>query len=85
MLKLHEDRKIRYNHLKLVATQEYKTPESNWEQRIIKTQSKDKGLDDYNNQKAMYIPKSIADKFIKEFHENLIQGHNGVTALIARL
>ena len=28
ILKLHEDGKIRYNHLKLAATQEYKTPES---------------------------------------------------------
>ena len=28
ILKLHEDGKIRYNHPKLAATQEYKTPKS---------------------------------------------------------
>ena len=33
----------------------------------------------------MYIPKSIAKKFVEEFHRNLIQGHNGATALVKRL
>ncbi len=33
----------------------------------------------------MYIPKDIAEEFVKEFYENFIQGHNGVTALVARL
>ena len=33
----------------------------------------------------MYILKDIAEEFVKEFHRNLIQGHNGAMALIARL
>ena len=49
MLKLYEDGRIRYNHLKLVTTQEYKTPESDQEQRISKTQLKDESLDNYTN------------------------------------
>ena len=31
MLKLYKDKKIKYNHLKLVVTQEYKSLESDWE------------------------------------------------------
>ena len=34
---------------------------------------------------AMYIPRNITKKFIKEFHKNLIQRHNGATALIRKL
>ena len=49
MLKLYRDKKIRYNHPKLAATQEYKALESDWEQRITKSQLKDKSLDDYIN------------------------------------
>ena len=33
----------------------------------------------------MYIPKSITKEFIKEFHRNLIQGHNRATALVRKL
>ena len=33
----------------------------------------------------MYIPRDIAEEFIKEFHENLIQGHSGAMALVVRL
>ena len=33
----------------------------------------------------MYIPRDIAEEFIKEFHRNLIQGHNRATTLVARL
>ena len=33
----------------------------------------------------MYIPKSIAKKFVEKFHKNLTQGHNGTTALIRKL
>ena len=33
----------------------------------------------------MYILRSIAKEFIKEFYGNLIQGHNRVIALVARL
>jgi len=33
----------------------------------------------------MYIPRGIMEKFVKEFYKNLIQGHNGAMALVARL
>jgi len=33
----------------------------------------------------MYIPKNITKKFIKEFHANLTQRHNGATALVRKL
>ena len=36
MLKLYRDKKTRYNHLKLIATQEYKSLKSDWEGKIIK-------------------------------------------------
>ena len=85
MLKLHKNGKIKYNHPKLTATQEYKSPENNWEQRINKAQSKNSNSEDYINQEATYIPKDIAKKFVKEFHRNLTQGHNRATALVARL
>ena len=49
MLKLYKDGKIRYNHPKLAATQEYETLESDWEQRINKAQSRNKSLDNYTN------------------------------------
>ncbi len=49
MLKLYKDRKIRYNHPKLAVTQEYKSLESDWEQRINEAQSKDSDLEDYIN------------------------------------
>ena len=49
MLKLYKDKRIRYNYLKLVITQEYKVLESNWEQKINKAQLEDKSLDDYTN------------------------------------
>ena len=31
ILKLYKDKKIKYNHLKLAATQEYKILKNNWE------------------------------------------------------
>jgi len=33
----------------------------------------------------MYIPKSIAKEFVKEFHANLTQGYNRAIALVKRL
>jgi len=72
MLKLYKDGKIKYNYLKLAVTQEYKLLKSNWEQRIVKAQSKDKDLDDYINQEVIYVPRSIAEEFVKEFYKNLI-------------
>ena len=49
MLKFHEDRKIRYNHPKLAAIQEYKALENDWERKIIKAQLEDESADDYTN------------------------------------
>ncbi len=85
MLKLHKDRKIRYNHPKLATIQEYKAPESDQEQRINEAQLENKSLNDYTNQEVMYIPRNIAKEFVKEFHKNLTQRHNGTTALVTRL
>ena len=75
--------KIWYNHLQLSKT--HKTPVNLWAQRIQKTQSKDEDLKNYKNQKAMYIPKSIAKEFVKEFHANLTQRHNKATMLVKKL
>ena len=33
----------------------------------------------------MYIPKSVAEEFVKEFHKGMTQGHNKITALVLRL
>ena len=33
----------------------------------------------------MYIPKSIAEEFVKKFHANLMQEHNRATVLIRKL
>ncbi len=85
VLKLYEDGKIKYNHLKLVVTQEYKALESNWEQRISKAQLEDSDLDNYTNWEAIYILRNIVEKFIKEFYRNFTQGHNGAMALVVRL
>ncbi len=85
ILKLHKDGKIRYNHPKLVATQEYKALKSDWEQRINKVQSEDKSSNNYTNQETTYIPKDIVEEFIKKFYKNPIQGHNRIITLIARL
>jgi len=65
MLKLYKDGKIKYNHLKLAVMQEYKSLESNWEQRITKSQLEDKSLDDYTNQETIYILRDIVKEFIK--------------------
>jgi len=31
------------------------------------------------------MPKSIVEEFIKEFHKEITQGHNGATGLVLRL
>ncbi len=33
----------------------------------------------------MYILRDIAEKFVKKFHRNFTQRHNGAIALVARL
>ena len=33
----------------------------------------------------MYVLRGVVEEFIKEFYKNLTQGHNGATALVARL
>ena len=54
-------------------------------QRIQKTQSEDEDTKDYINREITYILKSIAKKFVKKFHTNLMQRHNKATALVRRL
>ena len=48
-------------------------------------QSENKSLREYKNKKAIYILKSIIKEFIKEFHKNLTQRHNGAIALVRKL
>jgi len=52
---------------------------------LKKTQTENENLANYKNKKAIYIPKSITKKFIKKFYKNLMQKHNGVTALVQKL
>jgi len=33
----------------------------------------------------MYIPKSIIEEFVKEFHKGITQGHNRAIGLVLRL
>ena len=33
----------------------------------------------------MYIPKSIAEEFVKEFHKGITQGYNRAIGLVLRL
>ena len=33
----------------------------------------------------MYIPKSIAEEFVKEFYKKITQEHNGAIGLVSRL
>jgi len=83
LLKLKENKKIWYNHPQLAGT--HKALMSLWTKRIQETQFKDKDLEDYANQEAIYISRNIAKEFVKEFYGNLTQRHNGATALVRRL
>jgi hypothetical protein len=83
MLRMDEDGKIRYNHPKLAAVHE--APESHWMQRIQEAQQQDPDSEDYECRELTYVPRSIAEEFVKDFHKGLTQGHNGATALVNRL
>jgi len=88
MLRKDDDGLIRYNHPKIAATQEgqiHESPESDWTQKIREAQSEDPDSEQYENREATYVPRSIAEEFIKEFHEGMTQGHNGATGLVTRL
>jgi len=91
LLRKDTDGLIRYNHPKIAATQEdelervYETPESFWAQRILEAQLEDPQTDMYENREAKYIPRSIAEQFVEDFHKGLTQGHNGATGLVSRL
>ena len=41
--------------------------------------------ENYENREAMYIPRNVAEDFIKDFHVNVTYGYNGVTALMMRI
>ena len=77
------DGKIRYNHPQLKATN--KAPESEWSQRIKEAQEHNPDIKYYKDRESTYIPKSVAEEFVKEFHRGITQEHNGATALVSRL
>ena len=54
-------------------------------QRIRAAQFKNKNLADYKNKETIYIPRSIAKEFVKDFYANFTQGHNKATMLVKRL
>ena len=83
ILRQDSDGKIRYNHPQLAATSE--APESDWSQRIQEAQEHDPDTEDYENRELTYIPREIAEEFVKDFHKGMTQGHNGATALVSRL
>jgi len=37
------------------------------------------------NRELTYIPKEIAEVFVKDFHKGIIQGYNRATGLVLRL
>ena len=74
---MDNDRKIRYNYLQLIATQEelkrvYKLLKSFQEERILKAQLKDLDFEEYVNREFIYIPKDIAEAFIEDFYKGII-------------
>ena len=70
MLHINKNSKIKYNHLKLVAV--YKAPKLYQIKRIQKAQQQDPDSKDYKCKELMYILRSIAEEFIKDFHRGLI-------------
>ena len=78
LLKLDQDGLIRYNHPKLAATRECglakscDAPESVWSQRIKEAQLEDPDAEQYGSRDATYIPRSIAEEFVKDFHRKII-------------
>ena len=54
-------------------------------QRIQETQQQDSDSKDYKCRELMYVLKSIAEEFVKDFYKGLTQEYNRVTALVNRL
>ena len=77
------DRKIKYNYpqLKVIS----KALELEQSQQIKEVQKHDLDTKYYKNQKLIYILKSIAEEFIKEFYRGIIQGYNKATTLVLKL
>ena len=78
LLKLDQDRLIRYNYLKLAAIREcrlvrsYNIPKSIQLQRIAEVQLEDLDLEEYINREVIYILGEIIKEFIKEFYKGII-------------
>jgi transposase InsO family protein len=83
ILRMDTDGRIRYNHPQLKATSE--APKSEWSQRIKEAQEHDPDTEYYKDRESTYVPRSVAEEFVKEFHRGMTQGHNGATALVSRL
>ena len=66
ILRINKNRKIRYNHLKLIVVHE--APISNQIQRIQKVQEQDPNSEEYKNRELIYIPSSLAEEFMKDFY-----------------
>ena len=54
-------------------------------QKIQETQQQDLDSKDYEYRELIYIPKSITEEFVKDFHKGLIQGYNKIIILVNRL
>ena len=70
MLRIDEDRKIRYNHPKLAAV--YKAPVVNQMQRIQEAKKQDLDSKEYKNKELIYILNKLAKEFIKDFYQGII-------------
>ena len=51
----------------------------------LKAQEYNPDTIEYKSQKLTYIPKQIAEEFVKDFHRGITQGYNRATALVSRL
>ena len=77
ILRMDNDSKIKYNYLQLTVTQEeleriYKLLKSFQVERILKAQLKDLDYKEYINKEFIYIPKEIAEVFIKDFYKGIM-------------
>ena len=70
MLHIDEDRKIRYNYLKLIVV--YKVLVVNQMQRIQEAKKQDLDSEEYKNKELIYILNKLAKEFIKDFYQGMI-------------
>ena len=54
-------------------------------QRIQEVQEQDPNSKEYKNKELIYILRSLAKEFIKDFHQGITQRYNRVITLINRL